>query len=47
LPRINGSATLEAAVKVLSDAGAQAALVTGPTGQPKGQVTLRNLMDAL
>ena len=47
LPRIEGSATLEAAVKLLSDAGAQAALVTDTTGQPKGQVTLRNLMDAL
>ena len=47
LPRIKGSATLEAAVKLLSDAGAQAALVTDTTGQPTGQVTLRNLMDAL
>ncbi|MFO1202033.1 MAG: betaine/proline/choline family ABC transporter ATP-binding protein [Tabrizicola sp.] len=47
LPKLTSGTALETAVKTLSDAGSERAHVTDAEGRPIGQVTLRQLMDAL
>lgn len=47
LPSVTSGTTLDAAVKNLADAGAEAAVVTDGAGRPLGTVTLRRIMAAL